>query len=76
MTQAENKLEQKESGLQRWSALSAYEKFEQAIVIILTGIIAVVVIAAVWNLLREVLLGLLFGALDPLQHSVSRPYSE
>jgi len=70
MTQAKNKQEKEVSGLQRWSALSAYEKFEQVIVIILTGIIAVVVIVAVWNLLREVLLGLLFGALDPLQHSV------
>jgi hypothetical protein len=30
-----------------WSAMSLYEKFEDAIVIVLSGIIAIVVIAAV-----------------------------
>jgi uncharacterized membrane protein (DUF373 family) len=49
-----------------WSAMSLYEKFEDAIVIVLSGIIAIVVIAAVWSLLREVVTSLVLGALDPL----------
>ncbi|ABF52135.1 hypothetical protein Sala_0414 [Sphingopyxis alaskensis RB2256] len=49
-----------------WSAMSFYEKFEDAIVIVLSGIIAIVVIAAVWSLLREVVTSLVLGALDPL----------
>ena len=49
-----------------WSAMSLYEKFEDAVVIVLSGIIAIVVIAAVWSLMREVVKSLVLGALDPL----------
>ena len=52
-----------------WSAMSLYEKFEDAVVIVLSGIIAIVVIAAVWSLMREVVTSLVLGALDPLDFS-------
>ena len=52
-----------------WSAMSLYEKFEDAVVIVLSGIIAIVVIAAVWSLMREVVTSIVLGALDPLDFS-------
>lgn len=51
---------------EEWSAMTLYEKFEQTIVFLLSAIIAVVVIASVWALLREVLQRLVLGALDTL----------
>lgn len=51
---------------EQWSALTVYEKFEQAVILLLSAIIAVVVVASVWALLREVLSRLVLGALDPL----------
>ncbi|XHC17502.1 phosphate-starvation-inducible PsiE family protein [Oceaniradius stylonematis] len=48
-----------------------YEKFEQAVVYVLTGLIAVVVVAAVWNLLTTVIGGLILsGSFDPTDHRV------
>ena len=34
----------------RWGALSFYDRFEHVVVLILTGLIAIVIVAAVWNL--------------------------
>jgi uncharacterized membrane protein (DUF373 family) len=46
--------------------LSLYQRFEQVVVLVLTALIAVVVVAAVWNLVLKVLFGLvLSGSLDP-----------
>jgi uncharacterized membrane protein (DUF373 family) len=46
--------------------LSLYQRFEQVIVLILTALIAVVVVAAVWNLILKILFGLVLpGSLDP-----------
>lgn len=39
----------------RWRALTFYQKFEHAIILILTGLIAVVIVAAVWNLTLKIL---------------------
>lgn len=49
--------------------MTLYEKFEQVVVIVLSAIIAAVVVISMWNLLREVLTGLVMGALDPLDHA-------
>ena len=55
----------------RWRALTAYEKFEHAVVLILIGLIAVVVVAAIWNLLLKVLYGLVLGGgFDPTDHQI------
>ena len=51
--------------------LSLYQRFEYVVIIILTALIAVIVIAAVWNLSLKILFGLvLSGSLDPSDYSV------
>ena len=50
--------------------LSLYQRFERVVVTILTALIAVVVVAAVWNLCLKILFGLvLSGGLDPSDYS-------
>lgn len=50
--------------------LSLYQKFEYVVVLILTALIAVVVIAAIWNLTLKILFGLvLSGSLDPSDYA-------
>jgi uncharacterized membrane protein (DUF373 family) len=60
---------QKLTGLALWRTLSFYERFEQVVVFILTGLIAVIVLAALWNLLKLVVTSLvwidLFDPTDP-----------
>lgn len=51
---------------EQWSAMTLYEKFEHVVIFLLSAIIAVVVVASVWALLREVLNRLVLGALDTL----------
>ncbi|MFQ3622067.1 MAG: phosphate-starvation-inducible PsiE family protein [Acetobacteraceae bacterium] len=54
-----------------WRALSLYEKFEQVIVLVLTGVIAVIVVAAVWNLILRVALSLVLAdVFDPTDPAV------
>ena len=55
----------------RWYGLNVYQKFEHIVVQILIGLIAVVVIAAVWSLAVKVFLSLvLTGSFDPTDHTV------
>ena len=35
---------------ERWQGLSIYRKFEHLVILILTGLIAIVIVAAVWSL--------------------------
>ncbi|WP_114377357.1 phosphate-starvation-inducible PsiE family protein [Elioraea thermophila] len=53
-----------------WRALSLYEKFEQAVVLVLTGVIAVIIVSALWNLILRVALSLVladvFDPTDPV----------
>jgi uncharacterized membrane protein (DUF373 family) len=49
------------TGRTRWMTLTPYYKFEQVIVLILTGLIAVVTIAAVWSLALKVLFDLVLS---------------
>ena len=49
--------------------LSVYERFEHLVILVLTALIAVVVVAAVWSLSRKILFGLLLG-LDPSDYAV------
>ena len=51
--------------------LSLYQRFEYIVVLILTALIAVVVIAAVWHLILKILSGLILsGSLDPSDYAV------
>jgi uncharacterized membrane protein (DUF373 family) len=50
--------------------LSIYQRFEHIVVMILTALIAVIVVAAVWNLSLKILFGLvLSGGLDASDHT-------
>jgi uncharacterized membrane protein (DUF373 family) len=51
--------------------LSFYQKIEHAVVLVLVGLIAVVVIAAVWSLAVKILFGLILsGRVDPTDPAV------
>jgi uncharacterized membrane protein (DUF373 family) len=55
----------------RWLALTFYRKFEHIVILVLTGLIAVVIVFAVWNLAMKVLFGLvLSGTFDPTDPAV------
>jgi uncharacterized membrane protein (DUF373 family) len=59
------------AALARWDVLTAYEKFEHAIILILTGLIAIVIVAAVWNLAVKILLSVIvWNAFDPTDYAV------
>lgn len=50
--------------------LSLYQRFEHVVILILTGLISIVVIAAVWSLVLKIMFGLLFsGSFDPSDYS-------
>jgi uncharacterized membrane protein (DUF373 family) len=51
-----------------WRTLSLYERFEQVIALVLTGIIVVIVLLATWDLAKEVLALLWHGSLSRLDH--------
>lgn len=54
-----------------WTLLTLYGKFEHAIIVILTGLIALIVVLAVWNLLLKVVAGIIAaGGLDPTDNAV------
>src|SRR3954447_15826443 len=53
-----------------WPGLSAYELFEEAVSLVLTALIGLVIIAAVINLTFPVLTLVLSGMLDPSEHGV------
>jgi uncharacterized membrane protein (DUF373 family) len=54
-----------------WKLLTFYQKFEHAVILILTGLIAVVVALAVWNLALKVLTSIVSaGGFDLTEHAV------
>ena len=56
---------------EKFRLLSLYQRFESIVVMFLTALIAIIVIAAVWNLSLKILFGLvLSGSLDPSDYSV------
>lgn len=55
---------------QRWQTLSLYERFEQAIALALSSLIAVIIVVALWDLARKVVFLALNDMLDPLDHQV------
>jgi uncharacterized membrane protein (DUF373 family) len=53
-----------------FKALSPYQKFEQICVLILTGLIAAVIVFALWYLALDVVLGIYRNSFDPTKHVV------
>jgi hypothetical protein len=51
---------------QKFRLLSLYQRFLHIVVVILTALIAIIVVAAIWSLSLKILFGLvLYGSLDP-----------
>lgn len=55
---------------EHWDTLTAYERFEHAVSLVLTGLVSLVVVAAVAHLLMRVVLLFIFGLIDPAEQSV------
>jgi uncharacterized membrane protein (DUF373 family) len=54
-----------------WKLLTLYQRFEHAVILILTGLIAIVVALAVWNLILKVVASIVFsGGFDPTDYSI------
>jgi uncharacterized membrane protein (DUF373 family) len=51
-----------------WLTLSLYERFEQIIALVLIVLIGIIIVVAVWDLSKEVVLLAWHGSLDPLHH--------
>lgn len=54
----------------RWDPLTFYEKFEHLIILVLTALIALVVVLAVWNLAVKILVSLFTSGIDPTDYRV------
>ena len=54
----------------RWRELNVYQKFEHAIILVLTGVIAVTITLAICNLLLKVAASIAFATFDPSDYSV------
>lgn len=53
-----------------FGALSFYQSFEHVVILVLTALIAVIVVAAVWTLMQKILFGLVFtGSFDPSDYA-------
>ena len=53
-----------------WPSLTLYQRFEEVVALVLTALIALVVVAAMINLCHRIGALLIFGLLDPAEHSV------
>lgn len=54
----------------QWKILTHYQRFESAVAFVLTVVIALIVLVALYRLCIGVVTALLFGAVDPLEHTV------
>jgi uncharacterized membrane protein (DUF373 family) len=63
-------LEQMDIKTAQWEVASSYERFEQIVVLILTGLIIVVIASAVWHLAIKILFGLVLTSFDPTDPTV------
>ena len=56
---------------ERWKPLNFYQKFEHAVILVLTALIAIVVAFALWNLVLKILFSIVSsGGFDPTEYSV------
>jgi len=54
----------------QWDVLTYYQRFETAVALVVTGVIALIVLVALYRLCIGVVTALMFGAVNPLQHEV------
>ncbi len=48
-----------------WEPLTFYQKFEHVIILILSGLIAVIVVFAMWNLALKIVISIFSSSFDP-----------
>jgi uncharacterized membrane protein (DUF373 family) len=53
-----------------WEPLTFYQKFEHVCILILTGMIAVIVVFAIWNLALKIAVSILSSGFDPTYYEV------
>lgn len=61
---------EREATRHNWATMSFYERFEQVVALILSAVIMIVVIVAMFQLIRTVFVLLLSESLDPLKYEV------
>jgi uncharacterized membrane protein (DUF373 family) len=55
----------------KWQLLTFYERFEQVVILVLSGLISIVVALAVWNLVLKLVAGVVLSSgFDPTDYSV------
>src|SRR5258706_11483071 len=54
----------------QWAVLSYYQRFEGLVALVLTLVVALIILVALFRLTYGVMTGLLLGVLDPLDHGV------
>jgi uncharacterized membrane protein (DUF373 family) len=60
---------------QRWKLLTVYQKFEHAVILVLTALIAVVIAFALWNLMLKILLSIMSSSgFDPTDYAVFQAF--
>ena len=55
---------------QFWGVMGFYERFEHGVALVLSAVISVIILIALWRLISEVFSLLVLGVLDPLDHRV------
>lgn len=55
---------------EQWQAMTFYGRFEQAVALILSAVISVVVVISLWQLVRYLFVLLVLNVLNPLDHAV------
>jgi uncharacterized membrane protein (DUF373 family) len=63
-------LDQMNFDTRQWKVATAYEKFEQIVVLILTGLMIVVIASAVWHLAIKIFFALVLRSFDPTDPAV------
>lgn len=53
-----------------WNVMTFYERFEHSVAMILSGLISIIILIALWDLAREVFNLLMLGSFDLLNHQV------
>jgi uncharacterized membrane protein (DUF373 family) len=54
----------------RWGLMTFYQKFEHAVILLLTGVIALIILLAVWHLTLKVAYSIIYANLDPSDYEV------
>ena len=54
----------------QWTVLTYYQRFESSVALVLTLVIGLIIVVALYRLTVNVISGLLLGVLDPLDHRV------